>query len=201
MNSNTPYNGGLTREQFLFYETRTVARLMTEGLSDDEIIEKVITENLFQNPTEKMLKNLATVCCNRLHAMEDDDLVAAIANQSYDVAKQICLYAMMKQYRLMWEFMITVVGEKYRMLDMSFGNIDMNSFFMRLQEQDETVASWKESTIKKLKQVLKKVLVENEYLDSPRADHLNPVMISSILESAIRAKGEEIMLPAFNCLY
>lgn len=201
MNNNTPYNGGLTREQFLFYETRTVARLMTEGLSDDEIIEKVITENLFQNPTEKMLKNLATVCCNRLHAMEDDDLVAAIANQSYDVAKQICLYAMMKQYRLMWEFMITVVGEKYRMLDMSFGNIDMNSFFMRLQEQDETVASWKESTIKKLKQVLKKVLVENEYLDSPRADHLNPVMISSILESAIRAKGEEIMLPAFNCLY
>lgn len=73
--------------------------------------------------------------------------------------------------------------------------------FMRLQEQDETVASWKESTIKKLKQVLKKVLVENEYLDSPRADHLNPVMISSILESAIREKGEEIMLPAFNCLY
>lgn len=201
MDNNTPYNGGLTREQFLFYETRTVARLMIEGLSDEEIVEKVITENLFQNPTEKMLKNLATVCCNRLHAMEDDDLVAAIANQSYDVAKQICLYAMMKQYRLMWEFMITVVGEKYRMLDMSFGNIDMNTFFMRLQEQDETVASWKESTIKKLKQVLKKVLVENEYLDSPRADHLNPVMISSILESAIREKGEEIMLPAFNCLY
>lgn len=201
MDNNTPYNGGLTREQFLFYETRTVARLMIEGLSDEEIVEKVITENLFQNPTEKMLKNLATVCCNRLHAMEDYDLVAAIANQSYDVAKQICLYAMMKQYRLMWEFMITVVGEKYRMLDMSFGNIDMNSFFMRLQEQDETVASWKESTIKKLKQVLKKVLVENEYLDSPRADHLNPVMISSILESAIREKGEEIMLPAFNCLY
>lgn len=201
MDNNTPYNGGLTREQFLFYETRTVARLMIEGLSDEEIVEKVIAENLFQNPTEKMLKNLATVCCNRLHAMEDDDLVAAIASQSYDVAKQVCLYAMMKQYRLMWEFMITVVGEKYRMLDMSFGNIDMNSFFMRLQEQDETVASWKESTIKKLKQVLKKVLVENEYLDSPRADHLNPVMISSILESAIREKGEEIMLPAFNCLY
>ena len=201
MDNNTPYNGGLTREQFLFYETRTVARLMTEGLSDEEIIEKVITENLFQNPTEKMLKNLATVCCNRLHAMEDDDLVAAIASQSYDVAKQICLYAMMKQYRLMWEFMITVVGEKYRMLDMSFGNIDMNTFFMRLQEQDETVASWKESTIQKLKQVLKKVLIENEYLDGPRADHLNPVMISSILESAIREKGEEIMLPAFNCLY
>ena len=62
MDNNTPYNGGLTREQFLFYETRTVARLMIEGLSDEEIVEKVITENLFQNPTEKMLKNLATVC-------------------------------------------------------------------------------------------------------------------------------------------
>lgn len=60
--------------------------------------------------------------------MEDDTLVAAIATQPSDVAKQICLYAMMRQYRLVWDFMLTVIGEKYQKLDSSFGRVDLNTF-------------------------------------------------------------------------
>lgn len=70
---------------------------------------------------------------------------------------------------------------------------------MRLQEQDDWVATWSDSTVTKVKQVLAKILVENEYLDSLTADHLNPVLISGVLENAIRASGDEIALPAFNC--
>jgi len=54
--------GGLTREQFLYHETKTVARLMVdEALSDEEIVQRVIEENLFQFPTERMIKNIANV--------------------------------------------------------------------------------------------------------------------------------------------
>ena len=35
------YNGGLTREQFLFYEIRTVASLCLQGYSKDEIVERI----------------------------------------------------------------------------------------------------------------------------------------------------------------
>lgn len=132
--------------------------------------------------------------------MEDDTLVAAIATQPGDVAKQVCLYAMMRQYRLVWDFMLTVIGDKYRKLDSSFSKMDLNVFFMRLQEQDDWVATWIDSTITKLSQVLTKMLVENEYLDSTDADHLNPVLISPLIENAIREDGQEIVLPAFNCL-
>jgi hypothetical protein len=107
---------------------------------------------------------------------------------------------MMRQYRLVWDFMLTVVGNKYRLLDTSFGKIDLNTFFMHLQEQDDWVASWSDATVAKLKQVLQKLLVENEYLDSADSDHLNPVLISPILENAIRTAGQELALPAFNCL-
>lgn len=75
----SPYTGVITREQFLFYEMRTTARLVEEGLTAAEI------------------------------------------------AKQICLYAMMKQYRLVWDFMVTVIGEKYHLKDLSFGKIDLNT--------------------------------------------------------------------------
>ena len=199
MKQTSPYNGGLTREQFLFYEIRTTAILLSEGLSDEETIGRIVADNLFQFPTEKSIRNLAGVCLKRLHAMNDDDLVFAIATKPSDVAKQICLYAMMKQNRLVWDFMITVIGEKYRIMDTSFGRLDVNTFMMRLQEQDDTVASWSESTIKKIKSVLVSILVENGYLDSKNSSTLNPVLISRELENAIRSNNDDIALSAFNC--
>ena len=196
----SPYNAAITREQFLFYEMRTTAKLVCEGLSNDEVADRIVKENLFQYPTEKSVRKMALACIRRLECMEDQSLVQALATQPSDVSKQICLYAMMRQYRLVWDFMLTVIGNKYRLLDTSFGKIDLNTFFMRLQEQDDWVATWSDSTVTKLKQVLQKLLVENEYLDSTDADHINPVLISPLLENAIREAGQEIVLPAFNCL-
>jgi hypothetical protein len=196
----SPYNAAITREQFLFYEMRTAAKLMNEGLDKNEVVERIVSENLFQYPTEKSVRKMALACIRRLESMEDDTLIAAIATQPSDVAKQVCLYAMMRQYRLVWDFMLTVVGDKYRKLDSSFSKMDLNVFFMRLQEQDDWVATWSNSTITKVRQVLMKMLIENKYLDSTDADHLNPVLISPLLENAIREDGQEIVLPAFNCL-
>ena len=183
--SESPYYGAgsITREQFLFYEMRTSARLMNEGLTDEEILKRIVEENLFQYPTEKTIKQTAGACIRRLHAMNDSDLVNAIATQDLDTSKQVCLYAMMKQYRLIWDFMITVIGAKYRQQDYSFSRRDVNVFFLQIQEQDDLVASWSDSTVKRIQMVLMKILVENEY----------------ILENAIRSNGEELALAAFNC--
>ena len=202
MKIQSPYNGcaSITREQFLFYEMRTTAKLVLDGITHDEVINKIVSENLFQYPTEKSTRQMAKTCLKRLECLDDDDLVKAIANQPSEIAKQVCLYAMMRQYRLMWDFMITVIGDKYEKLDTSFGKIDMNAFFMRLQEQDDAVASWSEGTVTRIKQVIIKILVENEYLDSNKADHLNPVLISPILENAIREDNKIEALTAFNCL-
>ena len=193
------YNSALSREPFLFYEMRTTAKLVLEGLNEKEIIARVADENLFQYPTEKAVLRIIRACLRRLYAMEDETLVAAIARQPSDVSKQICLYAMMKQNRIIREFMTTVIGEKYRIRDFSYGKIDMNSFFMRLQEQNEKVGSWGEVTVGKIKQVITRSLVETEYLDSIKAEHINPVLIQPILENAIRDKGEQYLLSAFNC--
>lgn len=203
MNSNyvSPYKGSaqITREQFLFYEMRATAKLMCGGLEEDKIIDEIVSQNLFQYPTEKSIRQMARTCITRLNCLEDIGLVFAIANQSSETAKQICLYAMMKQYRLVWDFMITVIGEKYRVQNFSFGQKDVNVYFMQLQEQDDYVAGWSDQTIKKIRQVLVKILVENDYLDNTKADHINPVWLSPVLENAIKDKNDDRALTAFNC--
>ena len=196
---NEVYKASITREPFLFYEMRTTAKLMAVGLDDDAVINEIVENNLFQYPTVKSVRRMAGACVLRLKNMNDESLILAIANESSDVAKQVCLYAMMKQSKLITDFMITVVGEKYRIKDTSVGRMDLNVFFMRLQEQNDTVATWSESTITKLKQVIIKILVENEYLDNIKSEQLNPVWLFPILENAIKANGDKDMLPAFNC--
>lgn len=198
--AGTEYNGGLTREQFLFHEMRTTAKLLDSGKNDAEILDEIARDNLFQFPTERSVKNLAQCCLRRLHALNDPELVRAIASAPSEDAKQICLYAIMKQNRLVWDFMITVIGEKYRLLDNSFSRMDLNIFFSRLQEQSDSVAAWSEQTIQKIKSVLVRILVENSYLDSNRSVTLNPVLIVPLLETKIRAAGDLAALPVFNCL-
>ena len=189
----------LTREQFLFHEMRTTARLMNLGKTDEEIISDIAEENLFQYPTERMIKNLASVCIRRLHAMESDELVELIADGSSSSAKQGCLYAMMQHNKLVRDFMITVIGEKYRLKDYSYSRREMNVFFTRLQEQDDAVASWSEETIAKSKSVITRVLVENEYLDSSKSDSLNTVLIDYTLKNVLLDKRDYASLRAFNC--
>ena len=198
--SHNEYNGALTREQFLFHEMRVTAKLMAAGLSDSEILTAITRDNLFQLPTERSVNSLAKCCLKRLQALNDADLVQAIVQAPSEDAKQICLYAMMKQNLLVWDFMVTVIGEKYRLLDTSFRRMDLNIFFTRLQEQNDSIAGWSDQTIQKIKSVLVRVLVENDYLDSNRAERLNPILITPLLEHKIRKTGDIAALPAFNCL-
>ena len=193
------YNGGLTREQFLFYEIRTVSRLTLQGYTKEETIKRITDENLFQFPTERMISGIARVCFKRIEALESTELVYHLASAPGDVAKQINLYAMMKDNLLVWDFMTTVIGEKYRTQELEFSRKDLNVFFFRLQEQNDAVASWSDSTINKIKQVLTKCLIECEYLDSNKSERLNTISICPELEDVIRDMGDLAALPAFNC--
>lgn len=193
------YNGGLTREQFLFYEIRIVAQLMLKGTPRKEIIDEIYTDNLFQFPTERIIKNITNVCFRRIDALDSEELVHHIANASSEIAKQINLYAIMCENSIVRDFMVDLIGEKYRSQQFEFSAKDLNIFFIELAERVPAVNGWSESTVKKLRQVLVRFLVECEYLENTKSDRLLPVYLYPELEDVIREKGDFSALPAFNC--
>lgn len=199
MDISMPYNGTLTAEQFLFYEMRIVSKQYLENKSIEDIIEYIKRDNLFQYPTERMIIRIARACYKRLVALDNDKLVYEVANAPIEVAKQINLYAMMRYNRLVREFMVDLIGEKYRQHDFSYTKKDINIFFSRLREQNDDVAAWSDQTIAKLKQVLTKCLIETEMLDGVRDTTLNPIFISIELETGIRENNDLTALAAFNC--
>ena len=69
MDNTYLYNASLTREPFLFYEMRTTAKLLCSGLSEENVVEQITNDNLFQYPTEKSVRKMALSCLRRLDAL------------------------------------------------------------------------------------------------------------------------------------
>jgi hypothetical protein len=199
MNDTRLYNGSLAAEQFLFYEIRIVAPLRLDKVALDDAIEKIKRDNLFQYPTERQVARMTRACWKRIDALDNDALVYELANASNAVAKQINLYAVMRQNRLVWDVMTRLIGEKYRRLDFSYSRRDLNVFFSNIQVENAQVASWSEKTVEKIKGVLGRMLVETGYLDTPRSAALNRFLLCRELEEGVRANGDLDALPAFNC--
>lgn len=193
------YKATITREQFLFLETRIIARLKSEGHSKEEILALCIEKNLLEMPTEKSIAVLTRSILRKLDCV-DDGIVSLIATADMDVAKQANLYSMMCFNRLVWDFMINVIGRKYETFDLTFGKSDLNLFFKSLQEQNEQIASWSDSTVERIKNILVKMLCDTEYLDTFKSESLNPVYLDDSIKEIIEKCGDEIALPAFNCL-
>lgn len=195
------YSGGLTREQFLFYEVRIVASLMCEGIDRNEIYKRIAQENLFQYPTERMIRSMTNICFKRIDALASHELTHHLVNASSVVAKQINLYAIMRENSIVYDFMIDVIGEKLQTKQMDYSHKDIYNYFNTLQECYPASADWSESTRAKLCQVLTKFLVECEYLESVRSQVLRPVFLFPELEEGIRQLGDDAALCAFNCFY
>ena len=188
--NTAPYSGSLTAEQFLFYEIRIASKLYAQGISVDEAISRIKADNLFQYPTEREVARMTRACYRRLDALNNQYLIQEISSAPTEIAKQINLYAIMRYNRLVWDFMIQVIGEKFRTQDFSFERKDRNTFFSHLQAQNDSVAGWSDSTISKIKSVLVRCLVETEYLEHFKSTTLNSVLLCEELEQAIHEKLE-----------
>ena len=171
------YNGTITAEQFLFYEIRIASKYYLDGTSVEDAIEEIKKNNLFQYPTERLVARMVRSCYKRLDALDDEQLRQELSVAPIEIAKQINLYAMMRYNRIVWDFMVGLIGEKFRSQDFDFSRKDLNVFFSHLQEQNDDIAGWSESTVNKIKQVLTKVLVEVEILDTFKSTRLNPLFL------------------------
>lgn len=201
MDQATPYRS-LTREQYLLRETRIVAALRLEGVPDDEILARAKDDNIFQYPTTRMARDITRVCLRRLDCLgeESAQLAEMLAQGTLVQARQANLYAMMRGYRVVWEFMVGVVGTKYATLDYFLPRREINGFLRDLQLASPAVAAWSEGTMTKTGQVLARSLIETGLLEGPRSDKLVAILLDSDLERIMRANGDAVALPAFNCI-
>lgn len=208
--------GVLTREQFLPHEMRIVAALRMQGASDEQVIVRVKSENLFQYPTERMVANRATVCLRRLDAMVPTDAVCAargidpktaveaassltrlMASGTPTQADQAIFYSMICRYDIVRELVLVEMGERLQNFDYAFTAVDLNAFMTRFTTEYPDAARWTEATVKRIKGSLRHAGLIGEG-QGPESERLSPLFLDSDVERALVQLGEQSLIAALT---
>ena len=174
-----------------------------KALSEEEIVQKVWEQNLFQYPTEKLLKNKVWACIRRLNALDDvPALTDILANGSASEAKLAALIAMMLKSALLAEFMVSVIGEKYRTLDPTLSRKDLSLFFFA----PPTAGCWGGRMVgfhSREDQDRDPELPEGDRLHQGMRGKAcsTPVFLPEHMAQALRSAGLQAFLPALNVFY
>lgn len=192
-------DGSLSREHFSLREFRLVAKLRFEGAADEEIVERAVSENLFQYPTLSNAARMARTMLLRLASLNDEGLVGLAARGPKEHAAVINLYAMMRVYPLMREFMLQEIAPRFRTLDYSLTHADTNAFITRYQAECRANAEpWTESTVKRIAGVLREALAGTGMLVDTNSEELLPFFMDPALEDTFYRNGDQQWLAAFN---
>jgi len=128
----------------------------------------------------------------------DETMLQYLIEKPSESAKIINLYAIMKANRLVMEFIMEIVGEKFAVNNLTLDKKDMNEFFLEKREQSEHIARWKDYTITKLKQVLLRILSESGILNDRDGKTLQRPSLDPEVIRHIEAEGELALLKALG---
>lgn len=190
------YLANITAGSLLIHESQKIASLLLSGLTDEQIKTKVIDENLFQYRSQGALKMRLRLILARLLSM-NQDILPMISEGDYILSIQSLLSCSIKHSRLLGDFMLQVIGTKIRIIDDSLSNRDWEKYLESCELIDPHVKDFTESTRKKLKQIIFRILVESKYLESQKLPKLIPVRIEPELKSFLTKYQENYVL---SCL-
>lgn len=155
------YSASFVSRPTLFREIIELGSLKLQGLSKKELKEMLIEDNILKLTSERRKREISSAVLNRVEALNQKELVLLI-NGSLSEKKYINMISIMKTQRFIRELINEVYVEKLEIGQTLIDDGDFNVFFRKKAEQYETVAKWKDITIKKMKQVIKKMLKELE---------------------------------------
>ncbi|SFC67045.1 Putative inner membrane protein [Alkalibacterium subtropicum] len=181
----------LNTRPFLYRETKMVAELIDQGMSDEDIKEKVIDDNIFQLTSKDRRTSFLSEIRKRLNNL-DEFLLEKFLVSDTSTRKAILLYAILMKDTLFYEWMREVVWDKWLTLDDEVTKLDTTSFIENKVEQNETVAKWKMLTRERLVNAYHQALVDAEYANySETKIILQRPIISSQVEQHLKSEKEK----------
>lgn len=188
------YSASLTGEPFLHYELVQIAKLKFKGLSDTEIAQKISAENIFKYKTNKRVSRRIAAVLRRLSCL-DHTLIKLLIDGRYETSRIVTFYSILKTNKLVHDFLSEVVKENYILhKTLSFTTFDI--FLQSKEEQNPEISSWSESTKKKVRQVVFRILAEAGFIKSSKGMSIVKPLISPELVAHLSSRGDIEILKA-----
>jgi hypothetical protein len=191
------YTAGLTGAPFLFYETNACFELLKQGLSIEEIKQKVLEENIFNYKKTTSLKRTFSEIKRRMNTL-DDQLLDIYTNSFTKTKKQIIFYLIAKNNLILLDFLNEILANKIKTGDYEIHQKDFNKYFNYKSEQYPEVEKWTEKTKQKLISVMKKTLFEVEIIKDKKYTKIQKVNLDFVFEEYLEKQNEKEFLYFFQ---
>jgi hypothetical protein len=192
------YSSGLISESFWFVEFRKFLKLRHEGKTWEEIRTLCCEDNLFGISKEYRAKRIFGYLKNRVEAI-DDGLINIFHASDLSSQKIINLIAMMKQNSLFFEFVYEVYRDKVIIGNHQLTASDINLFFKNKQAQDDTITTWTDVTLKRLRSSYMNFLTDAGLLTLiNKQKQITPPILDTTLERYLKETGDILLVKAMT---
>ena len=174
-----------TKDLLWAHETRMIfSLLMNDGLSMNDIKQKIEDENTFNAASASRAKEIRQALIRRNNAV-DDEFRNIFLHGSIEIQKVMCAIMIMLTDRTFYEFMDLVYREKLITGDLKLTDSDVIGFIHEIQSKDDRASKWTDAGIKKLRTQYLMILREGGLLsigDLKNQKLLKPILSPSFTD-------------------
>ncbi|MGL2996023.1 DUF1819 family protein [Acinetobacter baumannii] len=178
------YDSDLIGGSLMVRESRLIADLLLREATTEQWHQAIQVDNILQKRTAASAQRNATAIRKRLERLEPD-FWKALRDGDDELATQVAFCGALERNLLLLEFMETVMREAYISQAQYLDSYIWSDFLEERTQRDLDICEWKESSKKKMGQVVFRMLTEAGYLKSTRKLELQRVIVRAELRSLL----------------
>ena len=187
------YSANITKGSLKLRESRIVAGLLMDGVSDAEWEDAIEKQNVLQARSVATATSLAGYIRSRLGYF-DRDLWRMVRDGDRTLSSQSLLVCAMKHSALLRDFMDLTLRDEYRKFRPTLATSVWTEYLEGCRGRDPDMPEWFETTKNRLRSTVYQILAQAGYLSDTTARELKTVTILPELISYLRRKGENQLI-------
>jgi hypothetical protein len=199
MGTATRYTVSIARSGLRLRESRIIADLLLQKISDGDWQRKILEENVLQIGNVESIKRIAGLLRSRIEPL-GESLWLLIRDGDRLQAIQTVFAGAVKESPLLGDFMDIVIREQRSLFAPKLEYWMWSEYIEGCRGRDPFMPSWGPSTVKRLRSSVFRVLSEIGYLKDSRSLMLQNVFIDDQLRHYLREKEEKYVLRCLEAM-
>ena len=187
------YTATITTASLRLRESRIIADLLLQAVSDDAWNEAIVDQNMLQMDNLESIKRISRLLRARLEPLgagawemvRDGDRIQAT---------QAAFAGAVKNSRLLGDFMDITLREQRASFAKKLEYRMWNDYIAGCLGRDPDMPHWSDATVARLRSAIFSMLAEAGYLKDTRSLLLQNVFVDTQLAAYLRARGETYLL-------
>lgn len=195
--SNFSYDSDLLGGSIQVRESRVIADLLLQNITTDEWQKAIGEDNLLQKRTLASAKRNAKTIRSRLELLEPE-FWRAIRDGDDELTTQAAFCAVLERNLLLVEFMEHVLRDAYLTHQEKLEMYQWTEFVEECGNRDPRIYDLKESSIKKMGQIVFRMLAEVGYIEKTRNLKLQKLLIRPEIKVLLENTSRQRLLACMD---